>query len=158
MFNFLKTWNFFRAPEGCLQYFTGISGEFQSFSFNDGDTSMLLTTDYVICFRRERDFCQIDFSVQPASGNKEFVLGDTGTRTGGSIPDNEKAVYLEITGSSNELYSGQNFADLVVAGTQQTTNGVVRGNIRGCGPSGTLLNSVKCGPHPSHFGNKIRIR
>ena len=94
---------------------------------------MLLTTDYVICFRRERGFCQIDFSVQPSgSGGTEFTLGDTGTRTGGNIPDNEKAVYLEIAGSSSELYSGQNFADLVTAGTQQTTNGVVRGNKTGC--------------------------
>ena len=94
---------------------------------------MLLTTDYVICFRRERGFCRIDFSVQPSgSGGTEFTLGDTGTRTGGNIPDNEKAVYLEIAGSSSELYSGQNFADLVTAGTQQTTNGVVRGNKTGC--------------------------
>ena len=117
---------------------------------------MLLTTDYVICFRRERDFCQIDFSVQPASGNTEFVLGDTGTRTGGSIPDNEKAVYLEITGSSNELYSGQNFADLVVAGTQQTTNGVVRGNIRGCVETHIQFMVVQGSPRRTEDSRSLR--
>lgn len=120
--------NLRRSPEGCLQYFTGVSGEFQSFSFNDGDTSILLNTDYVICFRRERGFCQIDYSVQPNDG-MEFVLGAAGTQNGGAVADQNKAVYLEISGSSSELYSGQTFADVVptTSTSSQTTNGVVRG-------------------------------
>ena len=60
----------------------------------------------------------------------EFVLGAAGTQNGGAVADQNKAVFLEISGSSSELYSGQTFADVVTTPTStnaQTTNGVVRG-------------------------------
>ena len=107
---------------------------------------MLLTTNYGICFRRERGFCDIDFSVQPSDASN-FNLGSAEARTvnklyfivwrnkrhsifqGGDVPDNNKAVYLDIPGTENDFYSGQIFADKTgstTTSTRQTTNGVVR--------------------------------
>ena len=60
-----------RAPEGCLQYYTGVSGEFKSFSFNDMDTNMLFSTDYCLCIRRENGFCSIDYSVQDRQAKEQ---------------------------------------------------------------------------------------
>ena len=70
-----KCWNSFislalncRPPNGCMQYFTGASGEFKSFSFGDGDTSMIRNSFYTICIRREQGFCQIDYAIQDVQG------------------------------------------------------------------------------------------
>ena len=48
----------YRAPNGCLQYFTGIRSTVKSFNF-DGTAAhvtggMLQTQDYNICFRTEK--------------------------------------------------------------------------------------------------------
>ena len=54
-----------RAEAGCLQYFTGISGEVFSYNYNDGSGLMLSNTDYSICFRSERNFCGIQYTTCP---------------------------------------------------------------------------------------------
>ena len=54
-----------RAEVGCLQYFTGISGEVFSYNYNDGSGLMLSNTDYSICFRSERNFCGIQYTTCP---------------------------------------------------------------------------------------------
>jgi len=110
-----------RAPEGCLQYFTGASGDFKSFSFNDMDTSMLLDTDYSVCFRRERGFCSIDYSVQSTGNGMEFQLGGANAQTGAGVAINMKATFLQIPGSKNIYYSGTKLSET----TGDTTNSVV---------------------------------
>ena len=94
-----------RGPEGCLQYFTGASGEFTSFSFNDMDTSILLDTDYTVCIRRENGFCSIDYSVQETGTGMEFQLGMPNAQPGMALATNE-AAFLTIPGSKNIFYSG----------------------------------------------------
>ena len=94
-----------RGPEGCLQYFTGASGEFTSFSFNDMDTSLLLDTDYTVCIRRENGFCSIDYSVQETGTGMEFQLGMPNAQPGMALATNE-AAFLTIPGSKNIFYSG----------------------------------------------------
>jgi len=94
-----------RGPEGCLQYFTGASGEFTSFSFNDMDTSLLLDTDYTVCIRRENGFCSIDYSVQETGTGMEFQLGMANAQPGMALATNE-AAFLTIPGSKNIFYSG----------------------------------------------------
>ena len=49
---------YFRAPNGCLQYFTGIRNTVTSFNF-DGTSAHatggnLMTQDYNVCFRTEQ--------------------------------------------------------------------------------------------------------
>ena len=63
-----RTWNIrvmqieceasYRAPDGCLQFFTGVSGTVCSFNF-DGDNVHLAMQYYTICVRTERGFCGI---------------------------------------------------------------------------------------------------
>jgi len=55
--------------EGCLQYFTGLSGQFASFNFDTSATTVSLTGThlqnqyYSVCWRRERGYCSLCFSV-----------------------------------------------------------------------------------------------
>ena len=42
-----------RAPQECLQYFTGTSGSFQSYNYNSGNGQLLDEQDYTTCFRQE---------------------------------------------------------------------------------------------------------
>ncbi len=49
------------ANDGCLQYFTGVSGQIQSFNYNSGTGLQLSNTDYSVCVRMERNFCGIQY-------------------------------------------------------------------------------------------------
>ena len=57
------------APDGCLQYHTGVSGEVSSFNWkledNTNDqmfSNSLANLSYSVCIRRERGYCSIDWS------------------------------------------------------------------------------------------------
>eukprot|EP00094_Tigriopus_californicus_P011978 TCALIF_11572-PA protein Name:"Protein of unknown function" AED:0.19 eAED:0.22 QI:148/0.58/0.61/1/0.83/0.84/13/0/679 len=50
------------APDGCLQYFTGVSGQILSFNYNSGSGLQLSNTDYSVCVRMERNFCGIQYN------------------------------------------------------------------------------------------------
>lgn len=56
----LECGNRARAPDGCTQYFTGVSGTVQSYNF--ADEVMLQDLDYANCIRRERGYCQFRVS------------------------------------------------------------------------------------------------
>ncbi|XP_040576960.1 uncharacterized protein [Lepeophtheirus salmonis] len=51
-----------KASNGCLQYFTGVAGQFFSFNYNSGSGLQLSNTDYAICIRMERNFCGIQYT------------------------------------------------------------------------------------------------
>ena len=59
-----------RAPAGCLQYYTNVTGMVQSFSF---DTSVngphLANQRYAICVRTNAGFCGIQYDACPALNN-----------------------------------------------------------------------------------------
>lgn len=57
-----------KASDGCLQYFTGVSGQMFSFNYNDASGLMLSNTDYSICVRTERNFCGIQYTACTDSG------------------------------------------------------------------------------------------
>ena len=38
-------------PEGCLQFFTGSTGSFNSYNYNDGNGVLLFNRDYTACIR-----------------------------------------------------------------------------------------------------------
>lgn len=58
-----------KAAEGCLQYFTGVSGQVFSFNYNDATGLQLSDTDYSICVRMERNFCGIQYTACPDTTN-----------------------------------------------------------------------------------------
>ncbi|XP_066147836.1 uncharacterized protein [Euwallacea fornicatus] len=83
-----------KADEGCLQYFTGVTGQIKSFNFDLTSGRQLSNQDYTICVRAERNFCGIQYSqciddVNPRnqsftlSGNSNLLVssmvGSTGT-------------------------------------------------------------------------------
>lgn len=51
----------YRAEEGCLQYFTGVSGQIKSYNYDPTTGLQLSNQDYSICIRMERNFCGIQY-------------------------------------------------------------------------------------------------
>ncbi|XP_011501685.1 PREDICTED: uncharacterized protein LOC105365268 [Ceratosolen solmsi marchali] len=51
----------FRAEEGCMQYYTGVSGQIKSFNYDPNIGLQLSNQDYSICIRMERNFCGIQY-------------------------------------------------------------------------------------------------
>ncbi|KOC68748.1 hypothetical protein WH47_06540 [Habropoda laboriosa] len=77
----------YRAEEGCLQYFTGISGEIKSFNYNSITGLQLSNQDYSICIRMERNFCGIQYMTCPV-GDKE---GEAAIPAGGTSAPTQMA-------------------------------------------------------------------
>jgi len=48
-----------KAPQGCLQYFTGTSGTITTYNYNSGSGVLLADQDYSICVRSERTYCAV---------------------------------------------------------------------------------------------------
>ena len=65
---------FFSASDGCLQYFTGVSGQMFSFNYNDASGLQLSNTDYSICVRMERNFCGIQYTACTDSGKYDLKV------------------------------------------------------------------------------------
>ncbi|XP_021929766.1 uncharacterized protein LOC110834666 [Zootermopsis nevadensis] len=59
----------YRAEEGCLQYFTGVSGQIKSYNYDPGAGLQLSKQDYSICIRMERNFCGIQYTACPDTVN-----------------------------------------------------------------------------------------
>ena len=57
------------AGDGCLQYFTGVSGQMFSFNYNNAEGLQLSNTDYTMCVRMERNFCGIQYTACPDTAN-----------------------------------------------------------------------------------------
>ncbi|CAB3226227.1 unnamed protein product [Arctia plantaginis] len=51
------------TDEGCLQYYTGVSGQLRSFNYDPSSGLQLSNQDYGICIRMERNFCGIQYTV-----------------------------------------------------------------------------------------------
>ena len=62
------------AADGCLQYFTGVSGQMRSFNYNDAAGLQLSNTDYTMCVRTERNFCGIQYTACPDTGYKTSII------------------------------------------------------------------------------------
>ena len=56
------------AADGCLQYYTGVSGMMMSFNYNNAAGLQLSKTDYTICVRTERNFCGIQYTACTDTG------------------------------------------------------------------------------------------
>uniref|UniRef100_A0A1B0ANQ9 CUB domain-containing protein n=1 Tax=Glossina palpalis gambiensis TaxID=67801 RepID=A0A1B0ANQ9_9MUSC len=80
-----------RADQGCLQYYTNISGRVKSFNFNTVSGRQLSNQDYSVCIRTERNFCGIQYNACPDLENnppRSFTISgnsneEVGTMVGG---------------------------------------------------------------------------
>ncbi|KAG8278905.1 hypothetical protein J6590_011305 [Homalodisca vitripennis] len=63
------------AEDGCLQYFTGVSGQIKSFNYEPLTGLHLSNQDYSICIRMERNFCGIQYMQCPDEGRKSKNFG-----------------------------------------------------------------------------------
>ncbi|KAJ8890645.1 hypothetical protein PR048_010154 [Dryococelus australis] len=59
----------FAANDGCVQYFTGVSGQIKSYNYNTGAGLQLSNQDYTACIRTERNFCGIQYTSCPDTVN-----------------------------------------------------------------------------------------
>jgi len=69
-----------KAPQGCLQYFTGIQNTIKSFNF-DGDIACttgceISNQDYRSCFRQEAGMCGMQFTESLVDAGKDAFLLD----------------------------------------------------------------------------------
>ncbi|XP_076311031.1 uncharacterized protein LOC143225463 isoform X2 [Tachypleus tridentatus] len=71
-----------KAPPGCLQYYSGTTGLFQSFNYGNQnpEKGYLANLNYAICFRRETGMCVTNFSpegnVQLQCGTEYFAINN----------------------------------------------------------------------------------
>ncbi|XP_078034170.1 uncharacterized protein LOC144468505 [Augochlora pura] len=77
----------YRAEEGCLQYFTGISGQIKSFNYDPSTGLQLSNQDYSICIRMERNFCGIQY-MACASDGQSMVTSNGATPAGQMVRNN----------------------------------------------------------------------
>lgn len=66
------------ADEGCLQYYTGVSGQLRSFNYDPTSGLQLSNQDYGICVRMERNFCGIQYTACPDTGKGKPVCCGVG--------------------------------------------------------------------------------
>lgn len=72
-----------RAPQGCLQYYTGGTGTVMSFNFDGLCTqaacasgAFLQEQSYQVCFRQEKGMCVINLNETPLAMGQAFLLGE----------------------------------------------------------------------------------
>ncbi|XP_040583175.1 uncharacterized protein [Lepeophtheirus salmonis] len=87
-------------PDGCLQYFTGLSGNVKSYNFG----VLLASTAYDSCIRNERGFCSVRYTESATAVPDPFIIGaDAAGRTDGS---NCADARLVISGSVSSVVCG----------------------------------------------------
>jgi len=108
-----------RAPDGCLQYYTGNGGSFKSLTRGD-NLRMLQQTFYNICFRREENMCEIDYSVTTAGSfqlgvgvatNKGQAITNPGTAPNFAMAE----ALLTIPGAQNLGYGGEKLSNVAAS-------------------------------------------
>ena len=75
------------AGDGCLQYFTGVSGQMFSFNYNNAEGLQLSNTDYTMCVRMERNFCGIQYTAcaDPNTPSNAFSITGGSPRAGSIV-------------------------------------------------------------------------
>ncbi|XP_077301690.1 uncharacterized protein LOC143922340 [Arctopsyche grandis] len=87
----------YRAEEGCLQYYTQVSGQLRSFNYDPIGGLQLSNQDYSICIRMERNFCGIQYSACP----DQTALGGNNRTRSFSLSGNSNLAVPAMIGSSN---------------------------------------------------------
>ena len=71
-----------KAPQGCLQYFTGDTGTITTFNYQSGSGVLLANQEYSICVRSERTYCAVCYySTAFAMSFPNAATGNVGVDT-----------------------------------------------------------------------------
>ena len=54
--------NLVLAEPGCLQFYTGVSGQIESFNYMSATGLQISATDYSVCVRADQNFCGVQYS------------------------------------------------------------------------------------------------
>jgi len=102
-----------RARPGCEQWFTGLSGTFQSYNF---PTVPLQAKSFNTCFRTELGYCGVNYNqFEPTSSPDSFAIDNTGTVSLNSGTFGEG--FLDINGNSKISHvSGDVFSEATANG------------------------------------------
>merc|ERR1719491_2261879 len=117
-----------RAPEGCLQFFTGIGGQFTSFNKLDVNPILIRNLLYSVCIRAEKGFCSLNvaqtrnaanavpdsFSLRTQAAANVAGVGTGSCATAGGDPD-------EFVGIGGNIFCGA----LLAATDADVTAGVI---------------------------------
>jgi len=71
-----------RAPEGCLQFFTGVGGQFTSFNNLDVNPILIRNLLYSVCIRAEKGFCSLNVAQTRSAAPDSFGLQAVGAAVG----------------------------------------------------------------------------
>ncbi len=116
----------YAAPPGCLQYYTGRSGQVKS--FNRANGKMLYNLNYNACVRREPGTCGISWSVTDTTEYAPLATFKLNNAAIAVIGTSATALtaYIGIPQSYGELYSGAVFSNQLTDGVPGvvTSNGV----------------------------------
>ena len=138
--NQISCFSLSKAPNDCLQYHTGVSGEISSLNY---PTVMLADIWYSICIRREHGYCGAEWSLEASTSPDSFVLDRTITTTSftdvaaivaNSVDATSSDAYIAIPGAYAGIYGGGIFSDETVivdttSGTVQTYGVPLRVNV-----------------------------
>ncbi|CAG9864674.1 unnamed protein product [Phyllotreta striolata] len=67
------TANTVQPEQGCLQYFTGVSGQILSYNYDPVAGAQLSNQDYSICVRPEWNFCGIQYTQCPNNDPGKYI-------------------------------------------------------------------------------------
>lgn len=102
----------YEAPTGCLQYYTGLSGQVWSFNFLNSANPQYLVGTYDVCIRKEAGYCSVCW--QESSSTNSFKT-DTTAAIGTSTTANCDAAKARVfifnssvggTGTPQDVYCG----------------------------------------------------
>ena len=97
----------YRAPEGCLQYHTGLTGRLTTFNFLDSTTPQhLASQSYQICVRPELGYCCVQYSLC-SDANSWTIYDDTIIATS-ELDTSCSLDYVSIPGGSATCGNGNN--------------------------------------------------
>merc|ERR1712110_1089520 len=145
----------FDAPEGCLQYHTGVDGRFESFNFpgNSPVEMHLQNQDYRVCIRQEEGYCCIRYRV--CDTPRSYTLSnDIAAMTGAHLGSDCTNDYIIIEASSYSGTSDHQLQNKYCGGrfTDEDTTAYNHGSIIDCtGPfqvgivTDTLLENTSTG-------------
>merc|ERR1711963_804962 len=96
-----------KAPAGCYQYYTGVSGSLKSFNY---PTVIIDEVIYTLCVRQEVGYCGIKWSAAATTSPTPFDIAHTiSNPIISSIP--ATTAYIQIPGSDFLNYSGNGLSN-----------------------------------------------
>ncbi|KAG0716800.1 hypothetical protein GWK47_008838 [Chionoecetes opilio] len=96
----------YRAPVGCLQYYTEHSNIISSFNFDgaatDTDTRQLADMDYGVCIRRADNYCSVAWVAYALAGQYSFSMTENAAVVDSSLIASARPFALYVKTDSNE--------------------------------------------------------